>query len=123
MPQAAPLIGVPSPYGAWSQRPATTERNPLGMWSLILGLSPVVLITLLVAALSSGTADGLVVLLAFAWFGGTIVAIVLGSMSIKAGSRGEATNKGMGIAGMVLGIISLVFLLLGFLVAGIAALF
>jgi len=116
-------MSSPSPYGAWSQKPASTERNPLGMWALILGLSPFVTIILLSATMSSGSADVLVVLLLFAWFGGNIAAIVLGSLSIKAGSRGEATNKGMGIAGLVLGIISLTLLVFAFLILGIAALF
>jgi len=101
--------------------PVSTVRNPLGMWALILGLTPIALVVLLTASIVNNSGPT-TVLLFCAWLGGSIAAIVLGSMSIKAGSRGEATNKGMGVAGLVLGIISLCFVMLGFLIVGLAAL-
>jgi len=49
------------------------------------------------------------------WIAGSALAVVFGAMSIKAGSRGEATNKGLGVFGMTLGILSLGFLLIAFI--------
>jgi len=52
------------------------------------------------------------------WIAGSFLAIVLGALSIKAGSRREATNKGLGVFGLTMGILSLSFLGIMFLVLG-----
>ena len=65
----------------------------------------------------------LALLLGFFVIGGLlgIVAIVLGVMGRRRAKRGEATNGGMAIAGIVLGVLSIV--LAGLVIAGVAAVF
>ena len=91
----------PGYYGAM----AATQRNDLGVWSLILGI---------LSLISFGILTG-------------IPAIIVGNKSKAAVARGEANNPGMGTAGVVMGWISVAFIGLGVLffvgimVIGIAA--
>ena len=77
-------------------------RNAFGVCSLICGLVPVVM-SVIVTTIKESVAGGFWLLL-LVWSGAGIVAIVMGVLSIRAASRGEATNRGMGIAGLVLGV-------------------
>ena len=101
--------GSPSGYGyappGYYGPFAGTQRNDLGVWSLILGI---------LSLISFGILTG-------------IPAIIVGNKSKQAVARGEANNPGMGTAGVVMGWISVAFIGLGVLffvgimVIGIAA--
>lgn len=114
-PGATPPGGygaAPAGPGAYGQQPFATPpgygaggspRNGFGIAALVLG-----------------------VLALFSWFfiiGGLLglVAIVLGVIGRRRAKRGEATNGGMALAGIVTGALSLLLTVLA--VAGIAALF
>lgn len=90
---AAPAYGQagqdPTQQG-WGDQPAagSTRRNALGIWSLVLGILSIVLCCV-------------------GWLPG-IPAVILGFLGRSAASRGEATNRGMALAGVILGAIGLV---------------
>lgn len=73
-----------SPFGA------STEKNNLGGWALGLGIA---------GLLCCGALTG-------------VPAIILGYLGIQAANQGRATNKGMSIAGVVLGAISVVLFII-----------
>lgn len=81
--QAQPGGGYPgmSPFGA------STEKNSLGGWALGLGIA-----SLVCCGLFTG-----------------IPAIILGYLGIQAAKEGRASNKGMAIAGLVMGSLSIVW--------------
>lgn len=94
----ADLYGASGPAA-----PGSTEKNTLGVVSLVSGII------------------GFLV-----WIVG-IVAIITGFMSLKAVKNGQANNKGIGIAGLVLGFITTIgglistILIIIFLIGGLAA--
>lgn len=71
------------PSGGNSWRNPDSERNYLGNWSLGLGIASIFCCGII--------------------FG--VIAIVLGLQAQAAADRGEATNRGAGTAGIVLGVI------------------
>ena len=79
--QPQPGVYAPgmSPYGP------STEKNALGGWALGLGIASLVCCGLLTG----------------------IPAMVLGVLGIQAANEGRASNKGMAIAGLVLGVVSI----------------
>jgi len=91
----------PGYYGAM----AGTQRNDLGVWALILGILSLVSFSILTG----------------------IPAIILGNKSKAAVARGEANNPGLGMAGVIMGWISvaviglIVFFFAVIMVIGIAA--
>lgn len=70
--------------------PYSTEKNNLGGWALGLGIAGLV---------CCGALTG-------------VPAIILGYLGIQAANQGRATNKGMSIAGVVLGAISVVLFII-----------
>ncbi|WP_062287618.1 DUF4190 domain-containing protein [Demequina phytophila] len=77
-PQPAPQPAYPqAPYAP--QRPAGTDKNWMGVTSLVLSL----------AGLFTGIT--------------AIVGIVFGHLSLSAVKRGEADNWGVGLAGLIIG--------------------
>ena len=72
-----------SPYGP------STEKNALGGWALGLGIASLVCCGLLTG----------------------IPAMVLGFLGIQAANEGRASNKGMAIAGLVMGLLSIVWVI------------
>ncbi|QGQ19191.1 DUF4190 domain-containing protein [Cellulomonas sp. JZ18] len=95
----APSYGDAPAYGqagqdaaqqGWGDQPAagSTRRNALGIWSLVLGILSIVLCCV-------------------GWLPG-IPAVILGFLGRSAASRGEATNRGIALAGIILGAIGLV---------------
>jgi hypothetical protein len=93
--------GTPTPYssptGYGYPQPgyfgpiAGSQRNALGVWALVLGIVGVV----------------------FAGILAGIPAIILGNMSKGAVARGEANNPGLGTAGVIMGWISVGFMVIG----------
>ena len=82
VPEPAAARGIcpgMSPYGP------STEKNALGGWALGLGIASLVCCGLLTG----------------------IPAMVLGFLGIQAANEGRASNKGMAIAGLVLGVVSI----------------
>ena len=75
---------VPGGFG-----PRPDEKNSLGIWSLSLGL---------VSFFCCGFITG-------------IPAIIVGYLGIQAANEGRATNKGMSIGGIALGVLSIVLLI------------
>ena len=71
------------PSGGNALRNPDSERNYLGSWSLGLGIASIFCCGII--------------------FG--VIAIVLGLQAQAAADRGEATNRGAGTAGIVLGVI------------------
>jgi hypothetical protein len=94
----------PGYYGGGSGAPmyGGTEKNNLGVWALVLGILGLV---------CCGFA--------------AIPAIILGNKSKEAAAQGLANNGGYGQAGVILGWIGVVFLVLGviwlFALGGLAA--
>jgi len=94
-PYGAPAYGQPAygspPYGSAAGRP---HRNGLGIAALVLGI--------------------LAVLSGFLFIGGLfgLAAIVCGVLGRGRAKRGEATNGGMALAGIVLGVVGLLFAVL-----------
>jgi len=78
------------------------------MWALICGLVPIVALIIMFSADAINASARSVALVVLCWLAAGIVAIILGALSIRAASKGQATNKGMGVAGLVLGILSTV---------------
>lgn len=98
-PYAAPGAG----YG----QPAVAPRNGFGVTALVLGILALVL---------CWTVWGGIVL--------GVLALIFGILGVKRANRGEATNKGLSISGIVTGSIGLVIgVLLAVLVGSIFALF
>lgn len=90
----------PYPEGQYNQQPGgyvpggfgprPDEKNSLGVWSLCLGIA---------SFLCCGIVTG-------------IPSIIVGYLGIQAANEGRATNKGMSIAGVVLGAISVVLFII-----------
>jgi hypothetical protein len=96
--------GQGSGYGAGYDAPPTRPRNGFGIAALILGLF---------ALLASWTVIGGIV------FG--VLALIFGLLGQARAKRGESTNGGMSVAGVVLGIIGML-IAIGLLVLGISLL-
>ncbi|CAN5551071.1 hypothetical protein BH24ACT13_BH24ACT13_07940 [soil metagenome] len=93
----APEYGQQAPYGqqppGYGQGyPATQPRNGLGIAALVVGIFALILAIFFFP---------LGLLLA-------VVAIVLGIFAIRRVSKGQATNRGMAISGVVLGVLALI---------------
>ncbi len=84
--QNPPGYGQGSGYGA----PGTRPRNGFGVTALVLGLLALVLFWTIVGGIVFG-----------------ILALIFGLLGRARAKRGEATNGGLSVAGMVLGIIGL----------------
>jgi hypothetical protein len=96
--------GQGSGYGAGYGAPPTRARNGFGIAALVLGL---------LALLVSWTVIGGFV------FG--VLALIFGLLGQSRAKRGESTNGGMSVAGVVLGIIGLL-IAIGLLVLGVSVL-
>jgi uncharacterized protein DUF4190 len=96
-----PAYAQPSPYGQlpWGVQPYAPvvgyPKNALAVWSLVLGL-----LGLVVCGLVTG-----------------VPAIVLGVLARRAASRGEADNRGLATAGLVLGAVATAVTTFGLLAA------
>jgi len=101
----------------WSVVAPSTAQNALGMWALICGIVPIVVLVVIFSTDLENASGGVLLLLMLCWLVAGIVAIVTGALSVKAASRGEATNRGMGIAGLVFGIVFTVLFVLFILLA------
>ncbi len=86
-PGAYPDPSQGQPFYGQAFGPNPTEKNNLGNWALGLGIASV---------LCCGLVTG-------------IPAAVLGYLGLQAANEGRATNKGMAIAGIVLGALSIVW--------------
>ena len=73
--------------GGFGSRP--DEKNSLGGWALGLGIASLVCCTIFTG----------------------IPAMIVGYLGVQAANEGRATNKGMSIAGIVMGALSIVFLI------------
>ena len=92
----------PYPEGQYNQQPGgyvpggfgprPDEKNSLGVWSLCLGIASFLCCGLLTA----------------------IPSIIVGYLGIQAANEGRATNKGMSIAGIVMGGLSILGLIIYF---------
>ena len=92
----------PYPNGQYNQQPGgyvpggfgprPDEKNSLGGWALGLGVAG-----FLCCSIFTG-----------------IPAIVVGFLGMQAANEGRATNKGMSIAGIVLGVLSIVLLIVSY---------
>ena len=80
-PQPGAYAPGMSPYGP------STEKNALGGWALGLGIA------------SLACCGSLLI---------GVPAIVLGILGIQAANEGRASNKGMAIAGLIMGVLSIV---------------
>lgn len=80
----------PAGYGPGGYGPRPDEKNSLGGWALGLGIA-----SLVCCSIFTG-----------------IPAIILGVLGMRAANEGRATNKGMSIAGIVMGALSIVFLII-----------
>jgi len=97
--------------------PASTKRNALGVWAVVCGLMPIA--TLVAAKMGfPGRFDWIFLLI---WPVECIAATVLGVMSFRAASRGEATNPGLAILGLILAMPAVILLLIS--IVGILSLF
>ncbi|GAA3033230.1 hypothetical protein GCM10010519_69320 [Streptomyces lactacystinicus] len=92
-PGAAPAPGVPywPPYPM--PMPAPQPRNGLGIAALVLGIVGVVL--------------GLVVILFWLSWLPALLAVVFGAIGLGYARKGTATNRGMALAGVILGVTGL----------------
>jgi len=100
------------PLSPWTVLAPTTAKNAFGMWALICGIIPMVVLVVIFSMDFDNASAGSVLLLVLGWLVAGIIAIVTGALSMKAASRGEATNRGMGVTGLVLGIVFTVFFVL-----------
>jgi hypothetical protein len=83
--------GYPAaPYGAWG--PGAVPRNGFGVTALVLGVV--------------GTVLGVSCLGALLGLPAGIAAVVFGIVGVRTAGRGQATNRGQAIAGIVLGAVS-----------------
>lgn len=98
-PTGAPY-GEPTPATAYGQPGApvaqhgyaqTPPKNDLGVWALVTGILSFVFCPLLLG----------------------IAAIITGTMSRRAADQGLANNRGMGTAGLILGWINVVLVVVG----------
>jgi flagelliform silk protein (fragment) len=80
----------PAGYGPGGYGPRPDEKNSLGGWALGLGIAG-----LFCCSIFTG-----------------IPAIILGVLGMQAANEGRATNKGMSITGIVMGALSIVFLII-----------
>ncbi|QKD79672.1 MULTISPECIES: DUF4190 domain-containing protein [Actinomyces] len=87
--------GMPNGFG-----PNPTEKNWMGITALVCGC------LVLLCGLFTG-----------------IPAIIFGAMGMNAAGRGEATNRGMAIAGLVLGVISVVMTIIWIALGGFEGVF
>lgn len=87
-PYAAPGFGAPYPFGV-------APRNGLGTAALVLGIIGVVLSWTVYLGVILG-----------------VLAIIFGGVGLARAKRGEATNRGAAMAGLVLGIIAIALLVL-----------
>ena len=99
-PYGAPAYGEPVPYGG---APAQGARNGLGITSLVLGIASLLCLALLIVP--------------------AVLAIVFGAIGRGRAKRGEATNGGVALAGIITGTIALVIGLAfwGFFAANISS--
>ncbi|QPL04501.1 MULTISPECIES: DUF4190 domain-containing protein [Actinomyces] len=92
-PTGQPTPQYPQGQGAPTGQPMgyvgqqSTEKNNLGAWALGLGIA---------ALACCGLFTG-------------IPAIILGIMGVQAANQGRASNKGLAIAGIVLGVLSIIW--------------
>ena len=102
--QGQPYQPQPPQYGTPYGYTAPPEKNALGVWSLVLGiLSIVMLFSCLVGFLAG------------------IPAVITGHLSRKAQREGLADNGGMGLAGLIMGWVTIGLTILG--IVGLAILF
>lgn len=73
--------------------PAPQSRNGMGITALVLGIVGVVL--------------GLLIILFWMSWLPALLAVVFGSVGLSQARRGRATNKGMALAGVILGVVGL----------------
>jgi len=114
-PVAAAYPPAPAfaPYGAPVVAVASTKSNWMGPAALVCGLVGIICLFL-----PSATSGGAASFFSFLCFVGSILGVVFGAMGIRAAGRGEATNKGMAIGGLVLGIIVLALFLVVIVIVG-----
>ena len=86
-----------SPYDIANRSHAT-----YGLVAFVLGISPI----LWIALIANMENNGWVV---FVWLITAIVAIVMGLMAVRHPAGGQGRNRGMAVAGIVLGGLSVVF--------------
>ena len=92
---AYPQAGYPLPPGyGFPPAPTALPRNGMGTAALVLGI---------IAAVTFFTGWGVIL---------GILAIIFGGVGMGRASRGEATNRGMAVAGLVLGIASFILMFL-----------
>lgn len=98
-PSAQPVHGQQQPYGAQQGygEPARPARNGLGIAALVLGI---------LAVVTFWMGFFIILIVIPGLFG--IVAIVLGVIGRKRAKRGEATNGGVALWGVILGAVGLV---------------
>ena len=101
--QPAPAYGQPYGQPAYGTGPQGAPRNGLGIAALVLGIVGIVTSWLFVGGLLG------------------IGAIVLGAIGRGRAKRGEATNGGMALAGILTGVVAVLFAAL--VVVGAIALF
>ncbi|WP_315583432.1 DUF4190 domain-containing protein [Actinomyces viscosus] len=87
-----PYNQQPGGYAPGGFGPRPDEKNSLGGWALGLGIASLV---------CCGIFTG-------------IPAIVVGYLGMQAANEGRATNKGMAISGIVMGGISIVFMIVAY---------
>ncbi|MGB8650038.1 MAG: DUF4190 domain-containing protein, partial [Mycobacteriales bacterium] len=93
-----PPPGYPAPPPGWGQPPPygaplpPSGRNGFGVTALVLGVASVMLCwTVVIGAI------------------GGVLAIVFGALGRSRAARGEATNGGVALAGLITGVIGLLF--------------
>ena len=99
--------------------PPTNQGNRWGIISLICGLTSVLMLILLANGQFGGFGSdaGQTVGYILIWMGVSVAALVLGVMGIRAAGRREATNRGVAVAGLIVGIVICAFLALVFVIA------
>lgn len=93
----APAYGQTPAYGGYGQEatgygaaPQNTSRNSLGVWSLVLGILSVLLCCFVVGVIPG------------------VIGLWLGIKGRGAAARGEATNGGLSLAGIIVSILGIV---------------
>jgi hypothetical protein len=102
--QGQPYQAQPGPYGTPYGYTAPPEKNAVGVWSLVLGIVGLALL------FSCGIG-----------FLAGIPAVITGHLSRKAQKEGLANNGGMGLAGIIMGWVTIGLTVLA--VAGLGVLF
>ena len=106
-PPAPPPYGAPppppygAPYAAPYGAPLPQPRNGMGVASLVLGIASILVVPFLLVP--------------------AVLAVVLGVLGRKRARRGEATNGGVALAGIITGAFGIVFF--GAIVALVVVLF